>query len=341
MNPFERLMKAVDKEPVDRVPLICPGGMMTMAVSEAMDLLRASWPEAHKDAGLMADLTEGMTRLGGIENLGVPFCMTIEAESMGATVDLGNRAREPHVTRYVMESMADTGVLRPLDPEKGRAAVCCDAIRLLKKRRTDLPLIGNLSGPVSLATSLVEPISYYRAVRRDKPRVYELTSFCVEQAIVLGDAMVSAGADMICIADPSATGDLLGPSAFEEFVLPCLNRMTRHFQEDLGVPVIVHICGDIKKTGKLLEKLEARVISVDSVVGISRLSHLIPEKVTMGNVSTYTLERGSPGKVERAGLSCLRQGVDILAPACGISPLTPLTNIQSLAKIQTGLKIEP
>lgn len=336
MTPYQRLMKAVNKESVDRVPLICPGGMMTMAVCDAMDILDAPWPDAHENADLMADLTLGMTTLAGIENLGDPFCMTVEAEGMGAGVDLGHRTREPHVTRYVMETMADTGSLMSFDPEKGRAAVCCDAIRLLKQRSPDFPVLGNVSGPVSLATSLVDPMLYYRAVRRDKTNVHELTSFCTDQTVIFGEAMVKAGADMICIADPSATGDLLGPAAFEEFVLPYLNRITHHFQEELGVPVIVHICGNIKKTGDLLKEMDARVISVDSVVGIGNLSRLIPEKVTMGNVSTYILERGTPEKVEKAGRSCLRNGVDILAPACGISPLTPLANIQSLSKLVTN-----
>lgn len=335
MTPHRRLFKAVNKEPVDRVPLICPGGMMTMAVVEAMELLKAPWPQVHEDAKLMADLTEGMARLSGIENLGVPFCMTIEAEEMGATVDLGNLTREPHVTRFAMETMAEMDLLAPLDPEKGRAAVCCEAIGLLKERRPDLPILGNLSGPVSLATSLVDPLLYYRAIRREKQLVHDLTDFCTDQAILFGEAMVQAGADMICIADPSATGDLLGPAAFEEFVMPQLNRMTRRFQEELAVPVIVHICGKVKGTGELLQSLAAKVVSVDSVVGLSRLAEMAPDKVTMGNVSTFTLERGTPDKVAKAGLSCIRQGVGILAPACGISPLTPLANIRSLSQILT------
>ncbi len=38
MHYHERLFNAVNKEPTDRPPLICPGGMMTMAVREAMEL---------------------------------------------------------------------------------------------------------------------------------------------------------------------------------------------------------------------------------------------------------------------------------------------------------------
>ena len=331
MNYRERLFKAINNEPTDRPPLICPGGMMTMAVREAMELLDCSWPAAHSDASLMARLTTGMVELGGIENLGVPFCMTIEAEEMGADVNLGNLTSEPHVVRYVMEQIGEIDKLSLFDPARGRAEVCCDAIRRLKKEHPDIPVVANVTGPVSLATSLMDPLLYYRALRRDKVSVHRLNDICVENAIRFGDAMVEAGADLICIADPSATGDLLGPQTFAEFCLPYLNRMADHFQNTHNISVIVHICGDVKGTGKLLSRLTAKVISVDSVVAIKRLRQLAPDKVSMGNVSTFILEKADPEKVAKAAGLCLRHGVDILAPACGISPITPLANIRSLA----------
>jgi [methyl-Co(III) methanol-specific corrinoid protein]:coenzyme M methyltransferase len=334
MNPMnfrERLFKAVNNEPTDRPPLICPGGMMTMAVREAMEQLNCPWPAAHSDASLMARLTAGMVELGGIENLGVPFCMTIEAEELGAQVNLGNLTREPHVVSYAMEHIEELDRLSHFDPSSGRAGVCCDAIRKLKQDHPDLPVVANVTGPVSLATSLMDPLLYYRALRRDKENVHRLNDICVESAIHFGDAMVAVGADLICIADPSATGDLLGPQTFAEFCLPYLNRITDHFQNTRNTSVIVHICGDIKATGKLLPRLTAKVISVDSVVAIKHLKQLAPDKVSMGNVSTFILEKADPEKVAKAAGVCLNHGVDILAPACGISPITPLANIRSLA----------
>ncbi len=332
MNYRERLFKAVHKELTDRPPLICPGGMMTMAVKEAMEQLGCKWPKAHADASLMAGLTAGMVELGGIENLGVPFCMTIEAEAMGAEVDLGNLTREPHVVRYAMERIDELQKLPLLNPERGRARVCCDAIRILKHKYPDIPVVANITGPVSLATSLMDPLLYYRALRRDQESVHRLNDICVENGIRFGDAMVAAGADLICIADPSATGDLLGPQTFAEFCLPYLNRLADHFQTLQKTSVIVHICGDIKGTGKLLPRLTAKVISVDSVVAIKLLKQLAPDKVSMGNVSTFILEKADPAKVAKAAGVCLNHGVDILAPACGISPVTPLANIRSLAE---------
>lgn len=303
-----------------------------MAVKEAMDKLACPWPASHTDADLMSRLTLGMVELGGLENLGVPFCMTIEAEEMGATIDLGNLTREPHVTRYAIGSMDEVGAVLSMNPTHGRAGICCEAIRRLKSSHPEIPVIANVTGPISLATSLVDPLLYYRALRRNTAAAHRLNDICTEGTIRFGEAMIAAGADFICVADPSATGDLLGPAAFHDFCLPYLNRMADHFQQVCNTSTIVHICGNIKGTGRIIAQLSAEVISVDSVVALHTLKELAGSKATMGNISTYILEKGSPEKVGRAAELCLRQGVDILAPACGISPLTPLQNIQSMTE---------
>jgi [methyl-Co(III) methanol-specific corrinoid protein]:coenzyme M methyltransferase len=305
--------------------------MMTMVVTDVMDAVGSSWPEAHVDSKKMAALTLGANRLAGIENIGLPFCMTVEAEAMGAEVDLGHRDCEPRVIRYVMDTVTDIDRLTSIDVTRGRARVCVDAARILREQAGDVPIIASLTGPVSLATSLVDPLLYYRALRLNKEAAHNLNRIATQNALVFGDALVEAGADVICIADPSATGDLIGRAAFDEFVLPCINQMTEHFRSRYGKPSIVHICGDAKRLGTVLRGLSAEAVSVDSVVGVRHLHRMVPGKVTMGNISTHLLERGEPAKLAKAAEQCLRHGVDILAPACGISPKTPMRNILAVA----------
>ena len=98
MDAKERIRKAMHQEPTDRPPCICPGGMMNMITTDLMDEANVSWPEAHLNARMMADLAEANYEKGCFENVGVPFCMTIEAEAMGAQVTMGSKIYEPHVT---------------------------------------------------------------------------------------------------------------------------------------------------------------------------------------------------------------------------------------------------
>ena len=84
MNQKIRLLNTLKKLDADRPPFICPGGMMNMAVMEIMEASQCTWPQAHTDPRMMAKLTLAAGHLAGIENVGVPFCMTVEAEAMGA-----------------------------------------------------------------------------------------------------------------------------------------------------------------------------------------------------------------------------------------------------------------
>ena len=112
--------------------------------------------------------------------------------------------------------------------------------------------------------------------------------------------------------------------------------MTDHFRRRYRKPSIVHICGDVNRLGTVLQRLSAEAVSVDSAVSIQQLQKLVPGKVTMGNISTYTLERGEPAKLAKVTEQCLKHGVDILAPACGISPKTPIKNILAVAETASG-----
>ena len=87
----EILEKIFRGEKVDRLPCICPGGMMNMITTELMDTCGISWPEAHTDAQMMAKLAVASYENGCFENIGVPFCMTVEAQAMGAEVTMGSK----------------------------------------------------------------------------------------------------------------------------------------------------------------------------------------------------------------------------------------------------------
>ena len=53
----------------------------------------------------------------------------------------------------------------------------------------------------------------------------------------------------------------------------------------------------------------------------------------IGNVSpSRTLLFGTPVTVKAEAKQCLSDGVDILAPGCGIAPRTPLVNIRALVE---------
>lgn len=332
ITPRERLLTVLGGSAADRPPFIIPGGMMNMAVTEAMNLLGTGWPEAHGDPVLMVRLSAGMAELGGLENAGVPFCMTVEAEAMGAGVYMGTRDTEPRVVDYPLKRIEDWPSLGSIEI-KGRVRTVIDAIRALR-RNPDLPVTGNLTGPISLATSLIEPAVFYKAMRRNKPAVHGFLRFVTGNLVRFGLAQADAGADVINIADPSGTGEILGPAMFREFAVPYLNALAGALRT--RVPAIIHICGRLESVLPDLDRLECDAFSVDSITSLREVRAGVRGKALMGNVSTFALEKGTPDKVYQAGRLAIAQGAQILAPACGIGTGTPLANLKSLAAAARG-----
>jgi [methyl-Co(III) methanol-specific corrinoid protein]:coenzyme M methyltransferase len=328
-SPEQRLERTLRKKGADRPPVICPGGMMNAAIVEVMEKGGHTLPEAHHSGGLMAALAEDVNAYTGFENFGVPFCMTVEPEALGSTVDYGSMECEPKIARENFPHVKDVEYYdNGAIGKSKRGAEVLNAIGILAGKHPDVPVIGSIAGPVSTAASLVEPFVFFKELYRDRENSHRLLSYVTEQLIDWARLCAESGASVISIADPTATGEILGPRLFEEYALAYINKIVQAVHET-GKPVIVHICGDIKAVKKHFFNLRGDALSVDAMVNLSGLKEENSEITAMGNLSTYLLESGTPERVYRAAGILLKKNIDIIAPACGLSTSSPLVNIQS------------
>jgi [methyl-Co(III) methanol-specific corrinoid protein]:coenzyme M methyltransferase len=202
-------------------------------------------------------------------------------------------------------------------------------LRLAKDRGTELPLVGNLVGPFSLLGMLSDPLMVLRWTRR-KPEV--LLAACDRVArdlTTFGLMQKEAGAEVLCIAEPTATGEILGRPLFRKFVLPSLQRIVRALESG-GLEVILHICGDVAVIEAELFEIDVKAVSFDSMVDIVRLAGKNPPWAVMGNVDAFLLRKGPPDAVRRCCRRLLDGGVRLLAPACGVIPSTPVTHLREM-----------
>jgi [methyl-Co(III) methanol-specific corrinoid protein]:coenzyme M methyltransferase len=331
MIPINRWKNVISGIKADRPPCVCPGGMMNMITADLMDLVNVYLPDAHTDARMMANLAKAVYEKECFENAGVPFCMTVEAEAMGAKVDLGTKIYEPHVVKYVIDTAADYKKLNEIDIGQGRVKVVLDAVRTLKGETAGVPVIGNITGPISTASSLMEPLTFYKELRRKNEEVHAYMAFITEQLISYGRAQIEAGADVIAISDPSGTGEILGPKYFAEFAVKYLNMLLSGVKQS-GVSTIVHICGNMRSVYREVNDVRCDVLSFDSVVSIKEARAALGNRLLMGNVSTYVLEFGDKDKVESLTRNCVKNGADIISPACGLGMKSPINNVQTMLR---------
>lgn len=330
----ERLLAALAKGEVDRPPVVCPGGMMSAATTAVLN----SKADYHTDPAAMADVAEAIRETSGFENLGVPFCMTVEAELFGSMVDLGDAGVEPCVTKYGAGELVE--VLRqPLpDPDKaGRSPVVLEAIRLLASRHKDVPVIGNITGPISLVTSIMDPLSFFRLLRKAPEEVEAVLDHLTTYLIRFARRQVACGANVIAIADPTATGEILGSANFRRFVVPMLGRLVGEINTT-GAGVIVHICGDAKLLLPDLREVDGAAFSFDSLVDMRAAKLGLGQAPVMGNLNTQMLHTGEPQRIANMTELLVSAGIDIISPACGISLATPRENLAAFTSTVKGLR---
>lgn len=56
----------------------------------------------------------------------------------------------------------------------------------------------------------------------------------------------------------------------------------------------------------------------------------------MGNVSTFAIERKDAEKVRTLTRACMRNGSDIIAPACGLGMGSPSENVRAVLEAVKG-----
>ncbi len=336
LNPKERLLKVLCKESVDRPPVICPGGMMNAAVVDVMNASGHTLPAAHSDAAMMAALAAAVHQYTGFENLGIPFCMTAEAEVLGSTVDCGTISCEPKIVKEIFSSAADAS-FKDIDAmlNSGRIQAVAKAAQLLAAQYPAVPVAGNLTGPVSAAASIIDPMRFLKDLRKNSAASHRVMDYVTAFLIAFATLLIDNGVTLISIADPTATGEILGPKIFNEYALTYLNKLIdaihAHKSPDgHNIPVIVHICGDMNAVKQLIPAIKADAISTDAVVNLRQLKEEFPGLVTMGNLSTYLLEFGPTDKIISQTKRLAADGINIISPACGLSTSTAIQHIQAM-----------
>ena len=324
MDEKERLLSVLKGDRVDRPPVICPGGMMSACVTEISDQVGGGH---HSSTKAMVSAARKINELIGFENYGVPYCLTAEVEALGASVNLGDNLIEPRVTRYNNEPLeAIMENYSPVDVTTGRMGVVLEAIRELKN--SQVPVIGNVSGHISTATSVVDPLEMFKLLRREPERAARFMAFINDYLVRYALEMVKAGADVISISDPTATGEILGPRNFQKFAFPYYQKIINALHKE-GIPVILHICGNASNIVESLNEVKANAVSFDSIVNMKFAREGIKTGL-MGNVNTQLLHTGEKEKIVAITLNALHSKVDIVAPACGLSMATSISNLKAM-----------
>jgi len=197
-----------------------------------------------------------------------------------------------------------------------------------------------VTGPYSLAALMMgaDDAAMSTILRPDD--LHELCKFTTEKIQRYIRLLITAGAQAICILEPSAV--MLGPDHFCAFSANYVHHIVDSCKYT-GVATIYHTCGNtMHLVGKMAEAgIDA--ISLDSpVAGVNlpAVAKTLPSDVViMGNINpTGVLLNGSPKDVKAEVNDLLKRMAPypnfVLSTGCDLPQETPLENIHAF--MQTG-----
>ena len=333
VTPFKRVMAAINLSQVDRVPVV---PQITYATSQ---FLGVKFHKPMFDSVLMARaLWAGYERLGydGIF-VGWESSFNLIAESMGCELRIFED-QNPSVVKGVINRPQDLKEVKLPDPEKdGRLPVYLKAIDILKsKARGDVPLISYVPGPLTLSGVLYGLEKLMFDIIKNPGFVHRLSRFTTSASQEFAVAKAIHGADIVVVADPTASTDLISPAMFEDLAFPYIKEVIRAIDEAGAVPSL-HICGN---TSPILEKMVdtgAKVLELDEKVDLGEAKKRVGMRIClMGNVDTTLLLRGRPADVELKAKDCIDKAASgsgfILSSGCEIPLKTPIDNLRSMVQ---------
>jgi [methyl-Co(III) methanol-specific corrinoid protein]:coenzyme M methyltransferase len=324
-------------ESLDRPPVAIFTQSATLGM---MDKYNAAWPEAHKDANLMATLGAAQAEMFGFECVRAPFCLTAETERLGGTVAVDKRDASPmikaHPCKFDPMSGEYDDPANLLSPEEfvkgGRPAVAIEAMGILKKKYGEsLAVVAGNTGPFTLTGNLVNTENLVFGMIMAPEEVEKWVS--AVSPIVKGytAALHAAGADVVQCSEPSASTDMLSPDMFEgasgKYVRDCLAPTPS--QEKFTV---LHICGNTEPTLAMMADTGVTGCSIEEKVDPFVACKIAKGKtVLVGNVgSVRPLFQGTVQETIEGTKRSAEAGFDVISSGCGIATATPNENMQAM-----------
>ena len=195
-------------------------------------------------------------------------------------------------------------------------------------------------GPFTTAGRVLGVEKLMMALIEDPDRVMELLQLTTEINWFLScKVMAHPKVAGLNFSEPLASGDLLSPSHFRQFVAPFLGDLIRRTRETQRYAMI-HICGNSTPILNEIVKINPHAFSLEEKVNLRYAKEVLGGKICVtGNLSpTGLFLKGRPAQIVEEAKVCLRAwGEDpgyILSVGCDFPKEVPFENIKALMSMK-------
>ena len=190
-------------------------------------------------------------------------------------------------------------------------------------------------GPFTLAGLMMGADDTVMSTVLDPDALHRLCHFTTERIQEYIQLLLAAGAEVICILEPTAV--MLSPEQFAEFSAVYIRHITTSFKYSRA-NFVYHTCGNTMHLVDKMVKAGVQGVSLDSRdmgVDLPAVAARIPDDVVViGNISPATTMRfGTADDVTREVTELLAEMEPypnfVLSTGCDLPQETPIANIQA------------
>lgn len=336
MKPREIILKAFEGGKPERVPVTLFGGGMW-----SIHNFGTTFKDLSLDASKMSDMLVQMSGrlLCDIVYAGSGY-NNFHAAALGGAIKF-REIGAPDLEAPLVSSEDDLQRLdvMAIDREDVIRTIKT-ALRDVKSRIGDEYVVTMTAwGPFTLGARLVGEEPMMKATFKKPAFVEKVVDFATDLLIHLYEPLVKDGTiEVITLADPTASGDLISRKQFERFAMPYLKRFS-DWAKSNNVHTLVHICGNTTDRLDLFPLTGASCISLDHKTDIARAKEILHGKMCFaGNVDPVkVMLQGTVQEVEETSKRVIEtaggDGGFVLMPGCDIPPTVPYENIKKFIQV--------
>jgi uroporphyrinogen decarboxylase len=333
MTSAERITQAARLAPTDRIPFALLSSGAWAINSKDCTLERALTLEPAQVADW---LYEGYTAAGSdISWVGSGY-NNIVIKALGGKIKF-RRTGTPDVSETFLKSLEDAATVDPTAIARDPDIQSIYAVtRELVAREDGRRLVGgSMWGPFTLTGLLFGAESLMRSVYKNPQALDRMLRLSVELYLTYMQGYIDAGAKVIFMAEPSASGDMISRRHFEHAALPYIQEAYRRLSGQ-GLILGLHICGNTEDRLDLIAGSGAAVMSLDYKVGLPKAKEAFAGKIAFsGNLNPVSVVQNGTrdqirGEVAQSIQDMGRDSSYIVMPGCDIPPKTPLENLQTI-----------
>jgi uroporphyrinogen decarboxylase len=340
MKPKEVVLEAFDLGEPERIPAaIFGGGMWTIhnTNNTFVDLIKDSEKYAKVIVSTARKLRSDIVYVGSGYN-------NFPAAALGGKIKIRSIGA-PDLEAPLINTPEDLDSLK-LEDIDSNAVInnCREATRIVMEEIGNHYLVTTTFwGPFTKAANLRGVEALMRDVFKNPEFIREVVDFSVRLLERFCEPLIEDGTlEVVSIAEPTASGDLISKKQFKEFALPALKKFIKGMDKR-GIKTLLHICGNTSDKLHEIASTEAACFSLDHKVDIAKAKEELKGKICIGgNIDPVAvMNNGTPEDAKKIAEDCIAKAAEgggyVLMPGCDIPPTVPLENIRAF--INTAKKI--